>query len=278
MILYKYYGYDAGLAAILSRKLSFRHPAHFNDPFELTALLNSSSELKRRLREAVEGLKRQVAILSLTRSPFNPLMWAHYGVEHTGFVIGYDVNEKFLTDPDYNLIPVDAGDVIYTKTKSPFDLSEEALAEFRQVKMWSHGSGATLTQQQQNIARRLLLTKHIDWSYEEEVRIVKVADSIFYETQDFQSDPLRSWRLIEWEDDKTGKTHAIQGAHLYDFQVSIKEVYLGVRNKGFPKTFDLKALQLVGSVRKLEVDTSSWQLEVSDEGICMALDEVDESA
>ena len=41
MILYKYYGFGAGLAALGSQKLGFREPRYFNDPFELSYLDNS---------------------------------------------------------------------------------------------------------------------------------------------------------------------------------------------------------------------------------------------
>ena len=40
-ILYKYYSYAGGKAALKSQNLGFRKPEFFNDPFELTALSNS---------------------------------------------------------------------------------------------------------------------------------------------------------------------------------------------------------------------------------------------
>jgi hypothetical protein len=47
MILYKYYGFEAGLSALKSQRLGFRLPAYFNDPFELSFLSNGSGDEKK---------------------------------------------------------------------------------------------------------------------------------------------------------------------------------------------------------------------------------------
>jgi Ca2+-binding EF-hand superfamily protein len=43
MRLYKYYGYDAGLAALESQRLGFRCPKDFNDPLELSFPFEANS-------------------------------------------------------------------------------------------------------------------------------------------------------------------------------------------------------------------------------------------
>ncbi|MDR4497425.1 MAG: DUF2971 domain-containing protein [Candidatus Scalindua sp.] len=62
-------------------------------------------------------LKENYAVLSLTRSPLNPLMWAHYGQEHSGIVIDIDINGAGFTNEKNNFVPVHLGNVIYTQTK-----------------------------------------------------------------------------------------------------------------------------------------------------------------
>lgn len=124
------------------------------------------------LRARVEHLKDQVVILSLTRSAFNPLMWAHYGREHTGVVIAYDVRGEFLNSQEYNLIPADTGDVIYTHTKSPFQMTTQTMDTLHRVYRQGFGASGTQTYEQQALARRLFLTKHASWVYEEEDRPV----------------------------------------------------------------------------------------------------------
>ena len=116
MILYKYYSFTAGIAALNSRRLGFREPAYFNDPFELSYLSSvdaTQSELEQ-LAKMINGLKRSLVVLSLARTPHNPLMWAHYSENHSGFVIGYEVDDGFLTDDTLNIIPVNRGAVTYT--------------------------------------------------------------------------------------------------------------------------------------------------------------------
>ncbi|PYC03798.1 hypothetical protein DMX12_09315 [Pseudomonas sp. MB-090624] len=134
-ILYKYYSYAGGKAAIRSQNLGFRKPEYFNDPFELTALSNSVGPVGKQetLKARIDQLKDQVAILCMTRSALNPLMWAHYADQHQGFVIGYDVSGPFLNSPEYNLITVDSGDVLYTNTKTPFALNPESMEALQGV-------------------------------------------------------------------------------------------------------------------------------------------------
>src|SRR5665647_580539 len=111
MILYKYYGYSAGLTALLSEKLGFRCPNYFNDPLELSFPIDQSDPKAIQLAQGLEVLRESVVILSLTQTPLDPLMWAHYGEEHKGFVIGYDISDPFLNSSDYNLVTADEGAV-----------------------------------------------------------------------------------------------------------------------------------------------------------------------
>lgn len=266
MILYKYYDANGGREALNSRRLGFRTPSSFNDPFELTALSNGDGPMAKlaTLRQQIEQLKEQVIILSLTRSPLNPLMWAHYGSEHTGVVIAYDVSGDFLNSLDYNLIPADTGEVIYTHTKSPFKVNPQTMDTLLQVYQRGFGAPGTQTYEQQALARRLFLTKHASWVYEEEVRVVKIADSMFEESHAFQANPFRSF-------DSGGKLP--HGLHLYKREVPIMGVYLGAKNTMLHDPKAILELQSLGCpVQQLEVDDTSWQLvpkqqTFSDQGI-----------
>lgn len=104
MILYKYYSYDAGISALNNGKFGFRNPKEFNDPFELTSLSNFSGGKSVQMPRTIDALKKNIAVLSLTRTFDNPLMWAHYGQEHTGFVVGYEVDKLFLKSKQYNIV------------------------------------------------------------------------------------------------------------------------------------------------------------------------------
>ncbi|MFP6797993.1 MAG: DUF2971 domain-containing protein [Pseudomonas sp.] len=258
MILYKYYGFEAGLSALESRKLGFRVPAYFNDPFELSFLSNGSGDEKKisTLHQKLEDLSRNVVILSLTRAHDNPLMWAHYGKEHEGFVVGYDVNTEFLTSPLLNIIPVDDGDVVYTNTKSKHILNKVVMDKLHKIYLSALGDIQTTNPELKSLARKIFLTKHASWVYEEEVRIVKVAYSLFEETREAQQDPLRAFTNIK----------SVKGLHLMQHQVKIKEVYLGARNRliNEPSRFFMdihKSLTMEKcSFKKMTVDKNSWNL------------------
>jgi hypothetical protein len=275
MILYKYYGFNSGLAALKSGRLGFRQPAFFNDPFELTFFSNASgpdSKLSQ-LQTNTEQLKKSVAILALTRTPLNSLMWAHYGQEHTGFVIGYDVSDSFLSSREYNLIPVDAGDVVYTYTKNPHLLNIESMDQFHQI--YLAGQGVEPDEQRcvevENLIRKLFLTKHASWVYEEEVRVVKILQSLCETCEDYQSDPLRSFEKITRMVAPQCGLSLVEGLYIYRTPANIKEVYLGVRNPLIYGSSSHESLVIDSSlttkanneswvVFKLTMDTSSWAL------------------
>jgi len=273
-ILYKYYSCSGGKAALKSQNLGFRKPEFFNDPFELTALSNNigPASKQEKLKQQIDDLKDQVAILCLTRSALNPLMWAHYADQHQGFVVGYDVSGPFLNSPEYNLITVESGDVLYTNTKTPFALNPESMGALLGVYQHAMGLGAAADQA---LARRLFLTKHASWVYEEEVRVVKKVIDWTRTVEEDQVDPLRSYykltRDLEPEevpgrDFEPGYYVAplndnARELYLFHHKAPIREVYLGARSsyEGDP---EFAKLFLPGrKIFKLNVNKSSWDFE-----------------
>ena len=276
MILYKYYGYKAGLAALRSRKLGFRCPNYFNDPFELSFPIEESDSIGQQLKQALKVLREWVVILSLTETPMDPLMWAYYGDQHKGFVIGYDVSCPFLNSLEYNLITVDEGAVTYTATTGSKivaaynDLPVQSLLEF--------SLGAPLDKASldaaRSLAKKVFLMKHPRWSNEREVRVIKLLTSAFETVSDYQVDPLRSFSTLDQLVAPEKACSSVPGLYLYDHQVRIVEVYLGARNPLLerPAHNDIQAdRSLVDSaaehnwsVRKIYRRASSWDLGTED--------------
>ena len=258
MILYKYYGFGAGKKALESRKLGFRKPSEFNDPFELTFLGNASGvenqvdALHGRLRELADS----VVILSLTRSHDNPLMWAHYGDEHRGFVIGYDVTGPFFEDKERNIVSIDEGDVVYTNTKSQYILSDDFLSSLHGVWVRACGDSSLHGPEFRSIVRKVFLTKHASWGYEEEVRLVRTAVDFFRDSQEEFFDELSGYTELEEP----------KGLRLMHFNSGIKEIYLGARNPWLEiseedRSKRLEEVELQGcEIRRMEVDMHSWKL------------------
>lgn len=262
MILYKYYGHEAGKKALESRNLGFRKPKNFNDPFELSFLSNSDGPHSKQaeLKRVLDELRDTVAVLSLTRAPSNPLMWAHYGQDHTGFVVGYDVSDEFLSSQDYSLIPVSAGDVVYTSTKSSHILNPEMMDRIQNIFMSGMGSlGQIRDPETLSLARKIFLTKHASWVYEEEVRVVKILDSMFHESADFDRDARRSYYSLTQEESPGRSQELVPGLSIFRFQLPIKEVYLGLRNPFADEPGQLEPIE-GAKLYKFEMDDRSWDL------------------
>lgn len=231
MILYKYYGFGSGLAALNSSRLGFRAPGYFNDPFELSYLDNaegSDSKLTH-MQTRLKNFRESVGILSLTRTPLNPLMWAHYAEEHKGFVVGYEVDTAFLKSRDFNLIPVDAGDVMYTNTKTlhALTLENKQLLDKLEVITMIPGDYRKAFPEVENLARKVFLVKHACWVYEEEVRVVKPLINF---TEEVGQSEMWCTDGVYRELAPGYSINLIPGLSIFQTPVQIKEVYLGLRN------------------------------------------------
>jgi hypothetical protein len=173
MILYKYMSFEAAKAVIDNGSIGFSCVEDFNDPFECTAFgFSEENESLVTAGVATNACKnrfsRNYGVLSLTRQPLNSLMWSHYGDEHQGVVLGFDVDIAGFSNLDTCVIPSQYGEVIYSATKPHNDLpiiSEENLM--------SIGKDLKFDFDAFNLVKKAFLYKSIEWNYEEEVRVVK---------------------------------------------------------------------------------------------------------
>jgi hypothetical protein len=179
MILYKYVPFDDGQKIIETATLGFSQPKHFNDPFDMPAYPDERSigavvgiPARIRVMAKEHALGEGTGILSLTRTPTNALMWAHYADKHRGMVIGIDSVAAGLTDEAHNLIPAQYGSVIYVSRRSnqPFIGKPTTGFEVGGTHYFPHDHYEKL--------QRLFLHKPLCWSYEEEVRVVKCLQGI----------------------------------------------------------------------------------------------------
>lgn len=244
-ILYKYYGFNAGIAALKSQNLGFREPQYFNDPFELSYLNVSYPELTEDITDFSQlrrpdlkgkGIRERIGILSLSQTEKDPLMWAHYGDEHKGFCIGYDVDNEFLNSKEFNLIPISDGTVEYKKTKETLDGEKykDALCAVHDLATGMVTSRcdieAELIPAIDDILKKWILHKHQSWHYEKEVRVVKIIDPWSVESATWQLHPYRSFRPFTTQFAPMHQITNISGLSIFNHKVRIKEVYLGMRN------------------------------------------------
>lgn len=170
MILYKYVNFEAALTILKTRSLGFSHLEDFNDPFECTGF--GFYDLDIPTPVAIDAFRnrfsRKYAILSLTRTALNPLMWSHYGDSYKGVVIGIDTYKAGFEDSDQFIIPSTKGEVRYLKT-APKEVNTASVE-----KLMSVGNSNILNWDNEEVLlKHGLLYKMQEWAYEEEVRIVK---------------------------------------------------------------------------------------------------------
>jgi hypothetical protein len=208
------------MKVIENNSIAFSIASEFNDPFETEAGYPFESDDI--FEQLIGGIRRNAkrliwtensGILSLTRNPSNPLMWAHYSASHTGIVIGFEIQTSGFCDESTCLIPAQYGSVIYTNTKPSAALSSKPRGDAICIGHTHYFSPTHFDKMS-----LMFLQKPMCWSYEEEVRVVKcIADR----DEDGRNES-GIFDLIKTNDRR-----------LYCYKLpkgSIKEVYLGLRH------------------------------------------------
>lgn len=225
MILYKYVGFETGLKILETNTLGFSHLNDFNDPFESTAFGFKDREgvLTKGVQNSAfrNNFSKKYASLSLTSNPLNPLMWAHYGMSHTGLVIGFDADDAGFNDKGF-VIQANQGRMEYFKNEpeSEYIPTEEDLLNIGNDDSYSLNSRCG------HLLKRAFLYKQSCWAYEKEVRVVKnlkSANLISYAGQTYnKKKDLTSQQ--EW----SCMIHEYRPLYLYHFSPSaIREVFIG---------------------------------------------------
>lgn len=164
---------------IVGSRLWLSSPADFNDPFDMRGCVTIDGDVKqreKRFRELLAGLKfkqreykvremmaktpdelarivtashknivERVGVCSFSTDPRNILMWSHYAGYHTGICIQFDV----ARDPTTFL---EAVEVDYSEDYPTINWIEDSAEQLKKV----------------------LLQKHLGWSYERERRISRI--------------------------------------------------------------------------------------------------------
>lgn len=170
MLVYKYMTLQGLDACLNQRTIRFTKPVNFNDPFDCAAAAEEPTEVFNihlagsTNADKLFRIRNGIGILSLTRNPLNPLMWAHYGENHRGGVIAIDTEEAGLECTETNIIPASAGNVIYTTVRP--SLEDDHLPDHDEI----------TAQHDRLMQERLFLYKSLHWSYEEEIRVARRVD------------------------------------------------------------------------------------------------------
>jgi len=239
-----------------------------NDPFECAALcFEESDELSSRLQFGAHRnrLSRKYGVLSLTRNPLNALMWAHYGDDHRGVVIGIDTDKAGLNDLSKCVVHAKLGEIIYTSTIPRHYLPTSTTNSLMSI---GHQS-SSFHEDSYELFKNTFLYKDLSWGYEEEIRVVKnIIDpkaGSRYKKNSF-SNSVGNWNQIQHQGRPVcclsispgSIVEAYLGCSTYKnvSRLGLDERdYLSIREKWKSKGVDVKAVR-----RK----ANSWNLEVSD--------------
>ena len=167
MILYKYTSLETVRRILEFARIGFSRPGFFNDPFDKPIATpvqthNPISEIFANVAAQVKSTvwEQNTAILSLTRSPKNALMWAHYADNHRGAVLEIDASAAGFTDEKTNMIPAQFGSVVYSRSRQ--------IGPYSSTFQESVNVGAThcFVLDHYEKWQRLFLTKPLDWAYD----------------------------------------------------------------------------------------------------------------
>lgn len=79
-------------------------------------------------------------------------MWAHYADSHTGIALGFDVPDHLMFDIEY----------IKNRIKVPVDVDQSP-------------------KRMEDLVNKMTRSKHVEWNYEEEVRLVRPLENCISE-------------------------------------------------------------------------------------------------
>ncbi len=167
------------------RQFYFSDPVQLNDPYDcqisikealVEAIENNQINNRTLLKEKLNKLLKlkdlyikiekdikNCGTLSLSKKNADVLMWSHYGHEHRGFCLGFELSDKFTKHNHENGI-IGKSDVYYCEYNPFLDFFNN-FGESEELPSWNEFWLPLL-----NLG---LIAKSKPWEYENEVRVVR---------------------------------------------------------------------------------------------------------
>jgi hypothetical protein len=167
-LIFKYFSEDVlGHAFVRKGHVGIKCslPQDYNDPFELFlgVRLDQKSELLATYRDVVQEIPSQLTTC-FSKSPVVSPMWAHYGTNHRGFVVGFDVSELQNLFAD-----------IFIRDIAYLDRPDDSLIGFTEMAAYRKKPRDAM-HLRQAVRYHAYFSKYSEWSYEQEVRAVNLED------------------------------------------------------------------------------------------------------
>jgi len=100
--LYKYCGAAKwALQAIENHTLKVATDKDINDPFEILPVALKKKDQRKYVRKLRQLFFQKAGVISFTANWHHPLMWSHYGDNHRGLCLGFDVPAGLVLKVDY---------------------------------------------------------------------------------------------------------------------------------------------------------------------------------
>lgn len=189
MKLYKYCSVNKNtIDCLVNRTAWYSESSAFNDPFD-GGLISDPT-----VREAVESI---FGILSLSKDHLNPIMWSHYADSHRGICLEFEQFDKPDDSPDplenifhgveeeLHLVRADIQNAMEVKYRTTEELQEIAksfslnpeqiLAELHRTSVPIETNSTSVSLEKDSLFQKFgesFITKHQDWAYEQEWRIL----------------------------------------------------------------------------------------------------------
>jgi hypothetical protein len=144
MLIYKFYPPEYALQSLLKCRFKVSPIDELNDPFEYLSLDMGDKRVRPFAKDFRNTIARNNGIISFSKNWNEPLMWAHYAKSHTGIALGFEVTDKFLTHMNY----------ITDRITPPPDVD-------------------TNKESMRTLERLIYESKHKNWQYEEEARLIR---------------------------------------------------------------------------------------------------------
>jgi len=140
--------------ALKQKRLKVSNINTLNDPFEFhVGFSKPNRKIINTFRVWKKEISKEFGILCFSKNWHNPLLWSHYAEKHTGFALGFEIQEDKATK------------ITYSKSRPLFK--------------WDGMPRDPIPRQ--NFLDKLIKTKFVSWKYEEEYRLVYKLNTLDYE-------------------------------------------------------------------------------------------------
>lgn len=144
MRLYHFTKLETALKFILpQRQLKIGRFETLNDPFELWGVQGGDADSKERLIRVKDHWWSVMGVMCFGQHWMSPVMWAHYGDNHTGVALGFDLLDDKPREMQYR----------------------------REPKPWFADHSAPALGANEELFKDMVTTKYERWRYEEEWRL-----------------------------------------------------------------------------------------------------------